>query len=338
MTRTVFSGARAKWLPLYEQLRALAVEKLDAFAERETASVIQWRHNSAFAELNAKKDALVVAISSDILHEEWAPVKTVQTSKNRVVHYFEVTDSALFPEFIERMAQVYALTASHRAPREPAEKTVYTNIDEYIAQFPEDVQEILKQVRQTIRRAAPEAQERISWQMPTFWQQENLIHFAAAKTHLGIYPGDSGVRVFADKLKGYKTSKGAIQVPFAEPFPLELIAQITRFRVQESAGRTKGGTNPKEYTFDAVIQKVPDLDGAYVEIPFDVRQEFGRGRVPVHATFDSVSYDGSVVKMGTPGHIIGIRKDIRAQIGKQPGDTVRVTLAERDDLKKDKGK
>lgn len=87
--------------------------------------------------------------------------------------------------------------------------------------------------------------------------------------------------------------------------------------------------NEKIYTFDAVIRKVPDIDGAYVEFPYDVRQEFGRGRVKVRALFDGVPYDGSLVRMGTPGHIIGLRKDIRAQIGKQPGDTVRVSIQER---------
>ena len=87
--------------------------------------------------------------------------------------------------------------------------------------------------------------------------------------------------------------------------------------------------NEKTYEFDAVLRKVPDVDGAYVEFPFDVRREFGRGRVKVHALFDGEPYDGSLVRMGTPGHIIGIRKDIRAQIGKQPGDTVRVTIQER---------
>ena len=85
----------------------------------------------------------------------------------------------------------------------------------------------------------------------------------------------------------------------------------------------------KTYEFDAEIKKVPDIDGAYVEIPFDVKAEFGKGRVPVSATFDGVPYDGSVVRMGTPCHIIGLRKDIRAKIGKQPGDKVRVTLRER---------
>ena len=88
----------------------------------------------------------------------------------------------------------------------------------------------------------------------------------------------------------------------------------------------------KQMEFDAVIQKVNDIDGAYVEIPFDVKAVFGKGRVPVHATFDGVPYDGQVVKMGTPCHIIGIRKDIRAQIGKQFGDTVHVTLRERKNL------
>ena len=88
--------------------------------------------------------------------------------------------------------------------------------------------------------------------------------------------------------------------------------------------------NEKKYEFDAVIRKVDGIDGAYVEIPFDVRAEFGRGRVKVRALFDGVPYDGSLVRMGTPGHIIGLRKDIRAAIGKQPGDTVRVVITERD--------
>lgn len=91
----------------------------------------------------------------------------------------------------------------------------------------------------------------------------------------------------------------------------------------------------KTYEFEAVIQKVPDQNGAYVEIPFDVKTEFGKGRVPVHATFDGEPYDGQVVKMGTPCHIIGIRKDIREKIGKQPGDTVLVTLQERETVKPD---
>lgn len=90
----------------------------------------------------------------------------------------------------------------------------------------------------------------------------------------------------------------------------------------------------KIYEFDAVIQKVDGIDGAYVEIPFDVKQEFGKGRVPVSAAFDGEPYDGSLVRMGTPCHILGLRKDIRKKIGKQPGDTVHVRLKERN-LNKD---
>jgi hypothetical protein len=85
----------------------------------------------------------------------------------------------------------------------------------------------------------------------------------------------------------------------------------------------------KEFVFDAELKKVPDIDGAYIEIPFDVKEVFGKGRVSVHATFDGEPYDGSLVRMGTPCHILGVRKEIRAKIGKQPGDTVHVTIKER---------
>jgi hypothetical protein len=91
----------------------------------------------------------------------------------------------------------------------------------------------------------------------------------------------------------------------------------------------------KTYEFEAEIKKVPDIDGAYIEIPFDVKMEFGKGRVPVSATFDGVPYEGSLVRMKTPCHIIGIRKDIREIIGKQAGDTVKVTIIERETVKKE---
>mgnify|MGYP005765787667 FL=1 len=86
----------------------------------------------------------------------------------------------------------------------------------------------------------------------------------------------------------------------------------------------------KIYEFDAVIKKVPDIDGAYIEFPYDVREEFGKGRVRVHAEFDGVPYDGSLVRMKTPGHIIGVRKDIRKLLQKQPGDMVHVKIRERE--------
>jgi hypothetical protein len=88
--------------------------------------------------------------------------------------------------------------------------------------------------------------------------------------------------------------------------------------------------NDKTYEFEATIQKVPDIDGAYIEFPHDVRAEFGKGRVKVFATFDGEPYEGSLVRMKTPGHILGIQKAIRAKISKQPGDTVKVTIKERE--------
>lgn len=93
--------------------------------------------------------------------------------------------------------------------------------------------------------------------------------------------------------------------------------------------------NDKTYEYDAVIQKVPDQNGAYVIFPYDLKTEFGKGRVKVHATFDGEPYDGSIVNMGVKNadgsvcYILGIRKDIRAKIGKQPGDTVRIMIRER---------
>ena len=86
----------------------------------------------------------------------------------------------------------------------------------------------------------------------------------------------------------------------------------------------------KTYEFDAVIIKAPDMDAAYIEIPFDVKEAFGKSRVPVRAAFDGEIYDGQLVRMGTPCHIIGIRKDIRAKIGKQPGDSIHVILTGRE--------
>ena len=88
--------------------------------------------------------------------------------------------------------------------------------------------------------------------------------------------------------------------------------------------------NTNSYEFDAEIKKVPDIDGAYVEIPFDVKEVFGKGRVKVHALFDGEPYAGSLVRMKTPSHIIGLRKDIRKKIQKQPGDMVHVFIKERE--------
>ncbi len=114
-----------------------------------------------------------------------------------------------------------------------AENT-YTTIDEYIALFPADVQDRLQAMRSAVREAAPEAAEKISYQMPTFHQQGNVVHFAAFKNHIGFFPGASGVEAFADRLTAYKTSKGTIQFPFSDPLPLELVKEITQWRVEEN--------------------------------------------------------------------------------------------------------
>ena len=107
------------------------------------------------------------------------------------------------------------------------------SIDEYIASQPEEVRPLLQGIRETIRAAAPEAIEKISWQMPTFWQGENLIHFAAFKKHVGLYPGGEATTHFAERLAGYKTSKGAIQLPLGKLIDYELIADIVRWRVTQ---------------------------------------------------------------------------------------------------------
>lgn len=105
-------------------------------------------------------------------------------------------------------------------------------IDEYIAAQTEEVRPILIKVCETIRAAAPDAMEKISWRMPTFWQGENLIHFAAFKKHLGVYPGDLTLTPFTEKLADYHTSKGAIQFPYNKPIPYDLISEITAYRVR----------------------------------------------------------------------------------------------------------
>lgn len=107
-------------------------------------------------------------------------------------------------------------------------------IDSYIRKFPPDVQEKLEQMRLTIRLGAPEAQERISYQMPTFYLGSNLVHFAAYKNHIGFYPAPSGVEAFKERLAGYKCSKGAIQFPLNQPLPTDLILEIVKFRVEEN--------------------------------------------------------------------------------------------------------
>ena len=122
------------------------------------------------------------------------------------------------------------------------DKTTPKDIDEYIAGFPEEVQEILEKIRATIREAAPDAQEAISYQMPTFKFHGNLVHFAAFKKHIGFYPVPSGIDAFKEELSAYKQTQGSVQFPLDEPIPYELISRIVEFRVKENLRKaeTKG--------------------------------------------------------------------------------------------------
>jgi len=115
----------------------------------------------------------------------------------------------------------------------------YKNMDEYISRFPTERQAVLQQIRQTIREAAPDAEERISYGMPALWRGENLIYFAAAKNHIGIYPTGSGVEAFNHRLAQYNLSKGTIRIPWDQPVPYNLIADITRFRLAEAEAKRR---------------------------------------------------------------------------------------------------
>ena len=109
------------------------------------------------------------------------------------------------------------------------------NIDQYIFAFPDEVQQILQTVRSTIRQAAPEAQETISYAIPTFTlNKRNLVHFAGFKNHIGFYPAPTGSEAFKEELSAYKTGKGSVQFPLNKPMPLELITRIVKFRVKET--------------------------------------------------------------------------------------------------------
>jgi uncharacterized protein YdhG (YjbR/CyaY superfamily) len=101
-------------------------------------------------------------------------------------------------------------------------------IDDYILQQDENVQPALREIREIIHSAIPDAEERISWSMPTFWKGKNIIHFAASKKHLGLYPGGEATTVFAEDLKEYDVSKGTIRNPWSSPLPADLISRIAK--------------------------------------------------------------------------------------------------------------
>jgi len=118
------------------------------------------------------------------------------------------------------------------------DKTQVNDIDQYISGFSSEIQAILQEIRVTIKKAAPEAQEAISYQMPTFKLNGNLIHFAAFKNHIGVYPAPTGIEQFRKELSAYKGGKGSVQFPFSLPMPYDLISRIVKYRVQENLEKT----------------------------------------------------------------------------------------------------
>jgi uncharacterized protein YdhG (YjbR/CyaY superfamily) len=113
------------------------------------------------------------------------------------------------------------------------------NIDAYIADFPEDIQQKLEKMRVTIKKAAPKAGEAIKYAIPTFTLDGNLVHFAAFKNHIGFYPTAAGIEAFRKELAAYETSKGAIRFPLDKPLPLALVSQIVKFRVAITMEKAK---------------------------------------------------------------------------------------------------
>jgi uncharacterized protein YdhG (YjbR/CyaY superfamily) len=121
-------------------------------------------------------------------------------------------------------------TENERDPRMKAAKT----IDEYVSMFPDDIQEILEKMRQIVRASAPKAEETISYQIPTFKLNGNLVHFAAYKDHISFFPTSSAREAFRKELSKYKGGRGTIQFPLDEPIPFDLVRKIVKFRVKEN--------------------------------------------------------------------------------------------------------
>ncbi len=118
-----------------------------------------------------------------------------------------------------------------------ADRKQFRTIDEYISMFPDNVQIILEKLRQTIKESAPGAEEAISYQIPTFKLNGNLVHFAAFKNHIGFYPTSSGIEAFKRELSQYKGAKGSVQFPIDKPIPLNLVRKIVKYRIKENLNK-----------------------------------------------------------------------------------------------------
>ncbi|MGI8586440.1 MAG: iron chaperone [Chloroflexia bacterium] len=122
----------------------------------------------------------------------------------------------------------------------------FRSTDEYIAAFPEDTQALLEAVRAVIKAAAPDAEERISYQMPAFALNGNLVYFAALKNHIGFYPTASGIEAFKAELSMYETTKSSVKFPISQPLPMDLISKIVQFRVTENLNNAAAKAREKK--------------------------------------------------------------------------------------------
>jgi uncharacterized protein YdhG (YjbR/CyaY superfamily) len=122
-------------------------------------------------------------------------------------------------------------------------KAPVNNIDEYIATFPQQIQKLLNQMRATIAKAAPEAEEAIKYAIPTFILNGNLVHFAAFKSHIGFYPAPAGIEAFKQEVAPYEAGKGSLQFPLDKPLPLALVTKIVKYRVKQNLEKSKSKKN-----------------------------------------------------------------------------------------------
>lgn len=118
-----------------------------------------------------------------------------------------------------------------------ANRSTASSIDEYIAEFPPETQRVLEEIRALIKASAPGATEKMSYAIPTFFLNGNLVHFAGYKNHIGFYPGASGIEAFREEFKPYKSAKGSVQFPLDQPMPTDLIRRIVELRVKENTGK-----------------------------------------------------------------------------------------------------
>lgn len=219
--------------------------------------------------------------------------------------------------------------ATPRASRSP-------EITDYIAALAEPARSRLEVLREAISEEAPEAVERMSYAMPTWHQGENLVHLAGYAKHVGLYPGPAAIEAFADELRAFKTSRGAVQLPHDRELPLDLVRRIARWRVAtvsaapaKRQGRAPAALrDPGPIEFTDALKPAGSTSACFVSFPFDLKDTYGRGNlVPVEALWnDRVRYRGALAMMGGERAMLLCRKDILAELTKGPGDVVRVRV------------